>query len=785
MPDPDALPDDTATGNQPDAQHAMLGSDYTGLCAETDVAYKPAPAHNVLGEAALKYAQQGFTVFPCKPRGKDPLTQHGLHDATTDLNQVRSWWKKWPDANIGWAIPPTLVVIDHDAYKQGGEVEMATLVAERGPLPSTKEHISGGDTGNGKSRHRIYRIDGVDPAKLRGKLGETIDIKKSGGYIVLPPSVHNTGRQYLDATPGDSPVPLPNSWLQAALKPEPKQAAQTDWKSPAAAEHPYVRAALDNELSDLASMPPESGRNIALNDTAVSLGRFACLDREWLRGQLMACMEANGYTHSDPGKAEGTIASAFAYADTQPAREIPEGDYPNGETLQFDPAAVLDAARAGAAEAAVADLLADAFDLASLLEQHFAELEYIVPGVLPEGATLLSAPPKIGKSWFCLQLAIECVLGGRFLGQQLKQRPTLYLALEDGQRRLKDRALQLLKGRFPGAGMLTIKLAATPQLAIAIVLDYLERHPGEKPLVIIDTLGRIKPQKRAGDESYLSDYKFASDLRMAISTRPGAALLAIHHTRKAEVEDFVEAGSGTLGLAGAFDTVIVLKRKRHEQTGVLLVSGRDVEEGRYALRVDDGCWQLDAPTLLDASELAAHQVTESEVSARYSPRTKQVLQVVRDRAANGEVTTPNDVVQQTHVPRQQVANVLKRLMDAGHVVKLAFGAYTVPGAPTSDSGDVGDSGDIAGQNPFDVTTSTPSGDVGPQAMSPLSPLASNVTTSDSAADLRCLQLHQLHHNPVQGAPDGIKQLPGRCAECGWHIETQGHAANCPALEEES
>ena len=48
------------------------------------------------------YASQGWPLFPC--HGKRPVTRHGLHDATTDLAAIQSWWRQWPDCNIGLAL---------------------------------------------------------------------------------------------------------------------------------------------------------------------------------------------------------------------------------------------------------------------------------------------------------------------------------------------------------------------------------------------------------------------------------------------------------------------------------------------------------------------------------------------------------------------------------------------------------------------------------------------------------------------------------------------------------
>ncbi len=83
-----------------------------------------------LGEAAARYAEQGWCVLPlhhpveggcscgttgCTNIGKHPRLTGGFREATTDTEQIRTWWDRWPDANIGIAPAPSgLVVIDVD-----------------------------------------------------------------------------------------------------------------------------------------------------------------------------------------------------------------------------------------------------------------------------------------------------------------------------------------------------------------------------------------------------------------------------------------------------------------------------------------------------------------------------------------------------------------------------------------------------------------------------------------------------------------------------------------------
>src|ERR1035437_8572538 len=94
------------------------------------------PEGGTMLRAALDYAAHGVPVFPCGPRAKEPITEHGFKDATTDDSQVREWWTKWPLANIG--IPTGavsgIVALDIDP---GGDESLADLRRQYGPPPET------------------------------------------------------------------------------------------------------------------------------------------------------------------------------------------------------------------------------------------------------------------------------------------------------------------------------------------------------------------------------------------------------------------------------------------------------------------------------------------------------------------------------------------------------------------------------------------------------------------------------------------------------------------------
>ena len=155
--------------------------------------------------AALGYADRGWPVIPlhtvrdgrcscgkakCDSPGKHPHTTHGLKDASTDERIIRQWWKRWPDANVGVVTGGRsgIVAIDIDP-RHGGEDSLAGLERDHGELPETVEAITGGG-----GRHILFPHPGGYVKSRNVTPG--IDVKADGGYIVVEPSLHASGRRY-------------------------------------------------------------------------------------------------------------------------------------------------------------------------------------------------------------------------------------------------------------------------------------------------------------------------------------------------------------------------------------------------------------------------------------------------------------------------------------------------------------------------------------------------------------------------------------------------------------
>jgi len=145
---------------------------------------KPLLANPDLLAAALEYAQKGKAVFPCKPGAKTPLTLHGFKDATTDEAQIRKWWTENPQAWIGMPTGKAsgIVVLDID-IKNGakGNESLAALEAQHGKLPQTMCQR----TQSGGWHYFFKNPSDVKLKNSTSKLGNGIDVRANGGYIIL------------------------------------------------------------------------------------------------------------------------------------------------------------------------------------------------------------------------------------------------------------------------------------------------------------------------------------------------------------------------------------------------------------------------------------------------------------------------------------------------------------------------------------------------------------------------------------------------------------------------
>ena len=307
---------------------------------------------------------------------------------------------------------------------------------------------------------------------------------------------------------------------------------------------------------------------------------------------------------------------------------------------------------------------------AELSHKEFPELVQHVFGIIIEGFGIVAGPPKLGKSFFTLVIALAVSAGGYAFGKvKCAPRPVLLLALEDSERRLQTRIRALYGSDIPPHN-LHILTRIQPGLLIPTITAWLEYHP--TGLVILDTLGRARQQRNRGDDAYLADYQAGVALKNIVDAFPGSSLLGVHHTRKASSDDFVDDLSGTLGLAASADYLLVLRRPRQSAEATLKVTGRDAPEGEYAFTIDGGRWFLAGDTLAEAATAAVNRRNESQLG----DRAQDVLRVVNTHAVEGLLTCAADVVARVGISQPQARVYLNRLADADRITKTDKGVYS-------------------------------------------------------------------------------------------------------------
>ena len=285
-------------------------------------------------------------------------------------------------------------------------------------------------------------------------------------------------------------------------------------------------------------------------------------------------------------------------------------------------------------------------------QQVFPPLTYAIPAMIPEGFTVVAGAPKVGKSWFILSLCLAVASGGRALGAlPVDQRPVLYLALEDGDRRLQEHIWQLIPDESIPADFAYVT-RVEPGQAVNTMEAWLRQHP-ETGLIVLDTLVKVMPPAKVGETIYQRDYNVGGRLKR-----------------------ITDAISGTNGIAGSADTIVLLARDRHETSGLLSVTGRDVHEAAYGLtRHDSGSWGLSGGSL-EAAKDAATQARHDVQLGRLGDRMHDVVNFVNSRP----VTTPKEVDDLLGQPGQGKV-YLPRALDAGLIDKADKRGHYLPLTP--------------------------------------------------------------------------------------------------------
>lgn len=224
-----------------------------------------------------------------------------------------------------------------------------------------------------------------------------------------------------------------------------------------------------------------------------------------------------------------------------------------------------------------------------LIEKKFDMLNWVIPGLVTTGLTIVAGAPKVCKSWMVLNWAWAIAVGGYVLGKiKVDVNEVLYLALEDTERRLQSRLNTI--GAYGSSNLYLPTQWPKGTEGIRFLDAWMIKNPDTR-CIIIDTLQKISGVEDAN--SYSETYAFASALKK-FADRNDLAVIVVHHTRKMDASDFLNTVQGSIGLTGAADTIMTISKPRNEYEGILKITGRDVEERENGIRFvpSIGTWAL-------------------------------------------------------------------------------------------------------------------------------------------------------------------------------------------------
>ena len=234
-------------------------------------------------DAALDLAARGWPTFPTAPGGNAALMNEWPAAPSTDPEQIRSWWRRWPEANVAIVTGRRSGVLALDVDGPAGERAYGHLLAEHGDPACSTTHPDGATVRTGREEGGWRMLLAIPPgvAVRKGRLAPGLEYMGDGGSAILPPSVHPTGRRYIwRDRPPPGPLPQARRWLldlieQASAPPRRTVAPLPPATMPrAGGGTPYGLAALNGELAELAQAE-KGARNVTLNTVAFRVGSLA------------------------------------------------------------------------------------------------------------------------------------------------------------------------------------------------------------------------------------------------------------------------------------------------------------------------------------------------------------------------------------------------------------------------------------------------------------------------------------------------------------------------------
>lgn len=265
-----------------------------------------------------------------------------------------------------------------------------------------------------------------------------------------------------------------------------------------------------------------------------------------------------------------------------------------------------------------------------LYSAKLPEIYYPIEGLIPEGETILAAPPKSGKSWMSLDMALCVAKGEKFLDFETHKADVLYCSLEDGDKFSQERLHKYCgsEDEVPENFHLIFEDWVPLDEGFMNQLEQARNAFPDLRLVIIDTLAKIQSKQKKGESAYERDYRTGQMLKSWADKHGIAVLVVTHTTKLIRPEDALANVSGTNGVTGVADAVIVIaKEKRTDTDAVLAIDGRRVRQAEHEIKINWDTCRWEYVGVADPDERERRQREKEIEAVKSSTAYKAVLTV--------------------------------------------------------------------------------------------------------------------------------------------------------------
>jgi len=305
-----------------------------------------------------------------------------------------------------------------------------------------------------------------------------------------------------------------------------------------------------------------------------------------------------------------------------------------------------------------------------LKNTNIQETKWLIEGIIPKGLTLFAGKPKVGKSYFLLNLALD-LSAGKEAFNVISTEPSkvLYLGLEEPSFRTKNRIESILGagGEWPDilhifglGGWLKSDEGGQEHLEL-----WMKKHPDTK-LIIIDTLERWKSSKKQSNKTeYEIEYKSVEKLH-TFAGKHDLAIIVAHHLRKTKADDKFDEIVGGTGLQAAVDTLTILSSKKADQESrIYNFRGRDIGDGQRVFKF----------------EKSGRMILTDENVSDYRKETLQRIIIQDCIEQHGSIKRIDlvNILSRCKEVGKGVDVILRKMVDVGRIEKLNVGTYAYKG----------------------------------------------------------------------------------------------------------